>query len=162
MLERLAYQTDANGTVLATFTDDSAGVPVSVQVGSDPNTAPRSYYVCNGHGDVVALVDAQGNAVASYGYDAFGLLTSDTESFASGWSNPSRYDGRDSVRGYGPAARQRLRPRKTMTAAGNSHHSWKPVATASAVSASAATTATAMVQSSPMMKSYQNAKNRRT
>jgi hypothetical protein len=30
-------------------------VLVSVQVGSDPTTAPRYYYVYNGHGDVVAL-----------------------------------------------------------------------------------------------------------
>ena len=62
--------------MLATFTYDSSGVPVSVQVGSDPNTSPRYYYVYNGHGDVVALVDASGTGAASYRYDAFGQLTS--------------------------------------------------------------------------------------
>jgi RHS repeat-associated protein len=100
VLGHLAYETDGNGTVLATFTYDSIGVPVSVQVGSDPNSSPRYYYVYNGHGDVVALVDAYGNSVASYAYDAFGQLTSASENFGSGttWTNPYRYDGRDGVR----------------------------------------------------------------
>lgn len=51
-------------------------------------------------GDVVALVDASGATVASYSYDAFGSLTSFSESFGSGviWTNPYRYDGRDGVR----------------------------------------------------------------
>ncbi len=73
--------------MLANFTYDSSGVPVSVQVGSDPNSSPRYYYVYNGHGDVVALVDASGATVASYSYDAFGQfvqLTSASESFGSG------------------------------------------------------------------------------
>lgn len=56
----IAYETDGAGTLLATFTYDSEGVPVSVQVGADPATAPRYYYVYNGHGDVVALVDSAG------------------------------------------------------------------------------------------------------
>jgi RHS repeat-associated protein len=100
VLRHLADETDANGAVLATFTYDSMGVPVSVQVGSDPNSSPRYYYVYNGHGDVVALVDAQGNTAASYAYDAFGQLTSASESFGSGttWTNPYRYDGQDGVR----------------------------------------------------------------
>ena len=50
-------------------------------MGSDPNSSPRYYYVYNGHGDVVALVDASGNTVASYSYDAFGQLTSASENF---------------------------------------------------------------------------------
>lgn len=44
------------------------------------------------------LVDASGNPVASYAYDTWGNLTSASESFANGWSNPYRYDGRDGVR----------------------------------------------------------------
>jgi RHS repeat-associated protein len=100
VLGHLADETDQSGTVLATFTYDSMGVPVSVQVGSDPNSSPRYYYVYNGHGDVVALVDASGNTVASYSYDAFGQLTSASENFGSGttWTNPYRYDGKDGVR----------------------------------------------------------------
>ncbi len=72
VLGHLAYETDENGTVLATFTYDSMGVPVSVRVGNDPNSSPRYYYVYNGHGDVVALLDAQGNSATSYAYDTFG------------------------------------------------------------------------------------------
>jgi RHS repeat-associated protein len=103
VLGHLADETDQNGTVLATFTYDSSGVPVSVQVGSDPNTAPRYYYyVYNGHGGVVARVDTQGkgNSVASYSYDAFGQLTSASENVGgtTTWTNPYRYDGRDGVR----------------------------------------------------------------
>lgn len=47
-------------------------------------------YVYNGHGDVVALVDEQGNVAESYAYDAFGQLTSFSETFGSGttWTNP--------------------------------------------------------------------------
>jgi YD repeat-containing protein len=71
-------------------------VPDSAAVDTDP-TGPR-YYVYNGRGDVVALSDASGNVVASYGYDAFGAPTSISESFTNGWTNPYRYDGRDLVR----------------------------------------------------------------
>ncbi len=73
-------------------------MPVSVQVGSNPATAPRYYYVYNGHGDVVALTDTLGNSVATYAYDGWGVPTTNTESFPGGWSNPYRYDGRDQVR----------------------------------------------------------------
>ncbi len=65
---------------------------------SNPATTPRYYYIYNAHGDVVNLVDASGNSVASYAYDTWGALTSVTESFANGWTNPYRYDGRDGVR----------------------------------------------------------------
>lgn len=96
----LAAQTDLAGNLLATFTYDSDGVPTSVVVGSDPNYSPRYYYVYNGHGDVVALVDANGTVVAHYHYDEFGNLTDNSETIpnANGWVNPYRYDGRDGVR----------------------------------------------------------------
>jgi hypothetical protein len=48
----LQYQKDGSGSLLATFTYDARGVPVSMKVGSDPNTSPLYYYVYNGHGDV--------------------------------------------------------------------------------------------------------------
>ena len=95
---RIAYQTDGAGNTLATFSYDAGGTPSSVQVGADPATAPRYYYVYNAHGDVVALADAAGTVVASYSYDVFGSLTSSNESFPGGWSNPYRYDGTDRVR----------------------------------------------------------------
>jgi RHS repeat-associated protein len=84
--------------MLASFSYDAAGVPTSVQVGSDPATAPRYYYVYNGHGDVVALTDASGTSVAAYAYDAWGVVQMDTEHFANGWRNPYLYDGRDGAR----------------------------------------------------------------
>ncbi|HEY7779855.1 MAG TPA: RHS repeat-associated core domain-containing protein [Ktedonobacterales bacterium] len=84
--------------MLARYTYDSGGVPTSVQVGSDPATAPRDYYVYNGHGDVVALTDASGTPVAAYGDDAWGAVTVDTEHFANGWRNPYFYDGHDGAR----------------------------------------------------------------
>jgi RHS repeat-associated protein len=49
-------------------------------------------------GDVIALVDATGTPVASYSYDSWGNLTSSSESFTNGWTNPYRYDGRDGAR----------------------------------------------------------------
>ena len=67
-------------------------------MGSDPTTAPRYYYVYNTHGDVVALVDANGNAVSSYSYDAFGAVLTDTDNFANGWRNPYLYVGAARVR----------------------------------------------------------------
>ena len=95
--DKLAQQTDGNGNLLATFTYNTAGEPVSVQVGNNLSTAPRYYYIYNGHGDVVALTDASGNVIASYSYDPFGVLLSSSENFPNGWSNPLRYDGRDKV-----------------------------------------------------------------
>ena len=47
---------------------------------------------------MVALVDGAGNVAASYGYDVWGALTSVTERFANGWTNPYRYDGYERVR----------------------------------------------------------------
>ncbi len=99
-LGHLAEQTDGAGNILATFIYDINGLPTSVVLGN-PASGPRYYYVYNGHGDVVALVDTSGNVVASYAYDAFGSLISSSESFQSGWSNPFRYDGAEGVR-YDP------------------------------------------------------------
>jgi RHS repeat-associated protein len=90
---RIAYETDGANTILAAFAYDDAGMPTSVQVGSDPSSAPRYYYVYNWHGDVVALVDSNGNAVSSYSYDVFGNVQSDTDRFSNGWRNPYLYDG---------------------------------------------------------------------
>ncbi len=99
-LGQLAYQTDGAGTLLASYTYDQAGAPESVQVGSDPTTAPRYYYVYDARGDVVNLTDASGVSVADYSYDSWGALTNSSETIpnANGWVNPYRYDGRDGVR----------------------------------------------------------------
>jgi RHS repeat-associated protein len=75
-------------------------VPVSVQVGADPTTAPRYSYVFDARGDVANLTDASGGVVATYTYDTWGTLTASSESIpnANGWTNPYRFDGRDGVR----------------------------------------------------------------
>jgi len=95
---RLAYQTNGAGALLATYTYDERGAPVSAQVGSS-STSPRYYYVYDARGDVVNLTDASGAVVATYSYDTWGNLLSASESIpnANGWSNPFRFDGRDSV-----------------------------------------------------------------
>jgi len=64
----------------------------------DPNSGPRYDYASDGQGNVVAVTDSSGNVVASYAYDAFGALTSSSENFPNGWSNPFRYDGAQGVR----------------------------------------------------------------
>lgn len=97
---RLAYQTSLGGTLLATFTYDPSDVPKSVVGRFRPRHIPAVLFAYSGYGDVVALTDAAGNVVASYAYDAFGVLTSSSENIpnANGWSNPHRYDGRDGAR----------------------------------------------------------------
>ena len=49
------------------------------------------YTVSNGHGDIIQLTDENGDAVASYTYDAWGNILSETGSAAS--LNPYRYAG---------------------------------------------------------------------
>ena len=97
---RLAYQTTGSGTLLASYTYDVMGVPVSVQVGTDPSSVPRYYYVYDARGDVANLTDVSGNVVASYAYDPWGNLTSASERIpnANGWTSPYRCDSRDRVR----------------------------------------------------------------
>ena len=53
------------------------------------------FYVYNLHGDVVALIDANGTQVVEYGYDARGNPISKTGSLAAtiGTLNPFRYRG---------------------------------------------------------------------
>ena len=40
--------------------------------------AQQYYYIYNAHGDVTSLIDASGNIVATYDYDAFGNIISET------------------------------------------------------------------------------------
>jgi YD repeat-containing protein len=75
---KLISESDGSGTLLASFTYDSMGVPVSVQVGSDPTTAPRYYYQYDGQGNVIALTDEFGGSAGIYAYDAFGNVLTDT------------------------------------------------------------------------------------
>jgi YD repeat-containing protein len=60
-----------------------------VLVKKDTNTSTDYYYLYNGHGDVVQIVDTSGTPVNSYSYDEWGNITSQTE----GISNPFKYTG---------------------------------------------------------------------
>jgi RHS repeat-associated protein len=80
------YETDENNNIIAEYTWDNEGNPVSMT----KNGQTYCYHL-NGHGDVVALTDNNGNVVAEYEYDAWGNILSQTGSLAS--ENPYRYAG---------------------------------------------------------------------
>ncbi|WP_456094014.1 polymorphic toxin-type HINT domain-containing protein [Paenibacillus sinensis] len=58
-------------------------------VKKDKTAGKDYYYLYNGHGDVVQIVDTSGNVVNSYSYDVWGNITSQTE----GVSNSFKYAG---------------------------------------------------------------------
>ncbi|GGG06060.1 hypothetical protein GCM10010912_58370 [Paenibacillus albidus] len=60
-----------------------------VLVKKDKGTSKDYYYLYNGHGDVVQIVDTSGNIVNNYAFDEWGNITSQTE----GISNPFKYTG---------------------------------------------------------------------
>ena len=58
-------------------------------------SSTKYFYLKNAQGDILGLVDASGNQVVAYTYDAWGKLLSTTGSLASslGKANPFRYRG---------------------------------------------------------------------
>ena len=72
------------------FTYDASGVPQTVTCGEN-----TYLYVTNLQGDVVAILDAAGNTVVQYSYDAWGKILDTTGSMADtlGVDNPLRYRG---------------------------------------------------------------------
>lgn len=68
------------------FFYDASGQPYSMKY-----NGTSYYYITNLQGDVMYLVDAQGNTVASYDYDPYGNIISATGSMAE--INPLRYRG---------------------------------------------------------------------
>ncbi len=84
--DKVIYETDANNNIVAEYTWDQQGKPVTM-------TRNGATYYChlNGHGDVTKLSDATGNVVASYQYDAWGNVISQSGTMAS--ANPYRYAG---------------------------------------------------------------------
>ena len=82
------------------FFYDESGRPFAMKY-QRANDAPQTYYyVLNLQGDVVKLVDVSGAEVASYEYDAWGNVLSQSGSMAS--TNPLRYRGyyHDSETGF--------------------------------------------------------------
>lgn len=70
--------------VLATYTYNSDNLPVSMNRGGT-----TYYYQLNAHGDVTKLTDGNGAVVATYEYDAYGNIISETGTV----ENPYRYAG---------------------------------------------------------------------
>ena len=68
------------------FFYDNTGKPYAMQV-----NGTTYYYVTNLQGDVMGLVDTNGNTVASYTYDPYGKLLTATGTLAD--KNPLRYRG---------------------------------------------------------------------
>ena len=78
------------GSTVYSFTYDAVGRPVAITEG---NT--RYFYVLNQQGDVVAIINGNGDFVVEYYYDAWGRLLSTTGTLATtlGANNPLRYRG---------------------------------------------------------------------
>ncbi|MFZ5596903.1 MAG: RHS repeat-associated core domain-containing protein [Bacillota bacterium] len=86
------YHCDNNGMVIA---ESGAAGQITAQIIRGRQALARKvggvyyYYLYNGHGDVVGIVDGGGNIVNSYFYDEWGNILSKTEQVA----NPIRYAG---------------------------------------------------------------------
>ncbi|MCY0874814.1 MAG: hypothetical protein OWT28_00805, partial [Firmicutes bacterium] len=81
----VSYMTDSSNNLVKRFTYNSAGLPVLMSVSYDG--ALYTYgYVYNGLGEIVGLVDdttgssTLGQEVVTYAYDAWGNITSKTDS----------------------------------------------------------------------------------
>ena len=87
---RETVRTDGTVTTVLDFIYDESGKPFAMidQLSAQPNTY---YYVLNLQGDVVKLVTESGAVAASYEYDAWGNILSQSGSMAE--KNPLRYRG---------------------------------------------------------------------
>ena len=94
------------GDIMLYFTYDAAGTPMTVSLHTGTNCKVKKgeacgadcatyYYVTNLQGDVVAIINDVGTAVAVYQYDAWGYptLTLDVSDDDIGTTNPLRYRG---------------------------------------------------------------------
>lgn len=84
--DKVIYETDANNNIVAEYTWDAQGRPVTMT-----KNGATYYYHLNGHGDITKLTDASGSVVAEYLYDAWGNILSQTGTMAA--ANPYRYAG---------------------------------------------------------------------
>ena len=87
---RETVKTDGTVTSVLDFIYDESGKPFALvdQLSAQPKTY---YYVLNLQGDVVKLVTESGTVAASYEYDAWGNILSQSGSMAE--TNPLRYRG---------------------------------------------------------------------
>ncbi|PQP81653.1 hypothetical protein C0Q44_18300 [Paenibacillus sp. PCH8] len=82
--DEVIYETDGSNHVLREYIWDDSGSPVAMI-----KNGHTYYYHLNGHGDVVALTDEDGQEVAKYEYDAWGNVLSQSGTLAK--ENPYRY-----------------------------------------------------------------------
>jgi len=89
------YHYDNDGNVIAESENGQKISAVYVR-GSDRvlskkdiNTGKEYYYLYNGHGDVVQIIDRDGNIVNNYKYDEWGNIITEIE----GIKNPFKYSG---------------------------------------------------------------------
>ena len=87
MLDQVLYETDENNNVLREYTYAN-GQPVTMT-----KENKTYYYLVNHHGDVIALTDDDKNVVASYTYDAWGNILSQSGIEKLAEENPYRYAG---------------------------------------------------------------------
>ena len=86
--DKLVAQKTGNNTIYLEY--DSTGSPFLISYNGS-----HYYYILNGQGDVIALIDNTGNTVVEYTYDPWGQITSITGTLAGtlGQANPIRYRG---------------------------------------------------------------------
>ena len=89
-LSQLTVTDDWQQTHVLYFAYSADGTPLSVTY-----NGTTYYYVTNIQGDVVAILDAAGNSVVTYTYDAWGnpLTTGGSMEYPLGFFNPLRYRG---------------------------------------------------------------------
>ena len=93
LLQETIITTAADGTVTVQVLDfayDNAGSPYALTYTSG-TTSTTYYYITNLQGDVMYLVEANGDTAAEYAYDAYGNITTATGSMAE--INPLPYCG---------------------------------------------------------------------
>ena len=74
----VVYETNASNNIVAEYTYDPNGSPATMT-----RSGVTYYYHVNGHGDVVSLTNSSGLVVASYDYDAYGSIISQSGAMAS-------------------------------------------------------------------------------
>lgn len=86
--DKVVYESDGTNNIHYTY--DSEGKLLSFNL-----NGTEYYYIFNGQGDVIGLLDGSGNQVVSYQYDAWGNSTSISGSLKDtvGKLNPYRYRG---------------------------------------------------------------------